>query len=236
MRFLRPLVGILVTVLIGGLVVGVCLAAFFPGLGIITSATDYSTNLVTDLRALSEKTIVYDSAGNELGQLGIENRQSITLDEVPDVLVNAVVATEDRTFWTNEGVDLPSVVRAALKNASAGEVSQGGSTISQQLVKNRILSPKRDLNRKVRELLLAVQLNKDYSKREILTQYLNTVYFGQGSYGVKSAVERLLLKSDPASPFGVRGTALSEVTVAAAAVVGANSLVNVRKPSRENRV
>jgi len=219
MRFLRPLVGILVTVLIGGLVVGVCLAAFFPGLGIITSATDYSTNLVTDLRALSEKTIVYDSAGNELGQLGIENRQSITLDEVPDVLVNAVVATEDRTFWTNEGVDLPSVVRAALKNASAGEVSQGGSTISQQLVKNRILSPKRDLNRKVRELLLAVQLNKDYSKREILTQYLNTVYFGQGSYGVKSAVERLLLKSDPASPFGVRGTALSEVTVADAALL-----------------
>lgn len=219
MRFLRSFLGILATVLIGGLVIGVCLAALLPGLGIVTSATDYSTNLVTDLRDLSEKTIVFDSAGNEIGQLGIENRQSVTLDEVPQVLVDAVVATEDKTFWTNEGVDIPSVLRAALKNAAAGEVNQGGSTISQQLVKNRILSPKRDLNRKVRELLLAVQLNKDYSKREILTQYLNTVYFGQGSYGVKSAVERLLVKADPTSPLGFRGTTMSEVTVADAALL-----------------
>ena len=93
--------------------------------------------------------------------------------------------------------------RAALKNLTSGEIEQGGSTISQQLVKNRILSPKRDLNRKIRELLLAIQLNKDYSKREILEQYLNTVYFGQGSYGIGAAVERLLIKPDPHSDLGV---------------------------------
>ncbi|MEI8001394.1 MAG: transglycosylase domain-containing protein [Actinomycetes bacterium] len=220
MRFLRALPGLLATVLIGGLALGLCLAAIFPGFGIIASATRYSTDLVTNLRALSERSVILDSAGNEIGQLGIENRSNVTLDQVSPNIINAVIATEDKTFWTNSGVDLPSVARAFLKNLSAGQIAQGGSTISQQLVKNRILSSKRDLNRKVREILLAVQLNKDYSKREILTQYLNTVYFGQGAYGVKSAVERLLLRPDPKSPFGgVSGPALKDVSIADAAML-----------------
>ena len=106
-----------------------------------------------------------------------------------------------------------------MKNLTSGEIEQGGSTISQQLVKNRILSPKRDLNRKIRELMLAIQLNKDYSKREILEQYLNTVYFGQGSYGIGAAVERLLIKPDPNSPLGFHVTTMSEVTIGEAAML-----------------
>ncbi|MFM8302683.1 MAG: transglycosylase domain-containing protein [Actinomycetota bacterium] len=218
-RFSRALVGLLVTIVVGGIVVGVCFAALLPGLGIVTTAVDYKTDLVTNLRSLSERSQVYDGDGNEVGVLGLENRQNVTLDEVPQVVINAVIATEDKTFWDNDGVDAQSVARAALKNLTSGEIEQGGSTISQQLVKNRILSPQRDLNRKIRELLLAIQLNKDYSKREILEQYLNTVYFGQGSYGIKSAVERLLIKPDASSPFGVRGTPLSEVSVADAAML-----------------
>ncbi|MFA5882975.1 MAG: transglycosylase domain-containing protein [Acidimicrobiia bacterium] len=218
-RFTRALTGLLVTIVVGGIVIGVCLAALLPSLGIVTSAASYTTNLVTDLRDLSERSTVYDAAGNQIGVLGLENRQNATLDEVPQVIIDAVVATEDKTFWTNEGVDLQSVVRAALKNLTSGEIEQGGSTISQQLVKNRILSPKRDLNRKIREVLLAIQLNKDYSKREILEQYLNTVYFGQGSYGIKSAVERLLIKPDPASPLGFHITGLNEVSVGEAALL-----------------
>jgi len=219
-RFARALVGLFFTIVVGGIVIGVCLAALLPSLGIITSATEYETELVTDLRDLSERSTVYDAAGNEMGVLGLENRQNVTLDQVPQTVIDAVVATEDKTFWENDGVDLPAVARAALKNLTSGEIEQGGSTISQQLVKNRILSPKRDLNRKIREVLLAIELNKDYSKREILEQYLNTVYFGQGSYGVKSAVERLTLRSDPNNALcGCTGATLETLSIADAAML-----------------
>src|SRR5215211_3529173 len=219
MRFLRPLTGFLVTVLIGGIVVGVCLAALFPSLGVLTGATEYTTHLVTNLRGLAERSTIYDAAGNQIGVLGLQNRENASYDEVPRVIVDAVVATEDKTFWTNDGVDIPSVARAALKNLTSGQIEQGGSTISQQLVKNRILTPQRDLNRKVREVMLAIQLNKDYSKREIMEQYLNTVYFGQGSYGIKSAVERLLIRPDPSGPFGLHVTSLDQVSVADGALL-----------------
>jgi penicillin-binding protein 1A len=216
MRLFRALAGFLTTVVVGGVVIGVCLAALIPSLGVITSATDYHSDLVTNLRDLNERSTVYDSAGDEIGVLGTENRQSIPLDQVPQFVIDAVVATEDKTFWDNDGVDLAAVARAALKNLTSGEIEQGGSTISQQLVKNRILSPKRDLHRKIREILLAIQLNKDYSKREILEQYLNTVYFGQNSYGIKAAVERLLIRN---TPYGPVPTPLNEVSVAQAALL-----------------
>src|SRR5262249_45755916 len=216
MRLSRTLAGFLTTVVVGGVVIGVCLAALIPSIGVITSATDYHSDLVTDLRDLNERSTVFDTTAPEIGVRGTENRQSIPLDQVPQLVIDAVVATEDKTFWDNDGVDLAAVARAALKNLTSGEIEQGGSTITQQLVKNRILSSKRDLHRKVREILLAIQLNKDYSKREILEQYLNTVYFGQNSYGIKTAVERLLIKK---TPFGPIPTQLNEVTVAQAALL-----------------
>jgi penicillin-binding protein 1A len=216
MRVFRPLAGFLTTVVVGGVVIGVCLAALIPSIGVITSATKYHSDLVTTLRDLNERSTVFDSAGNQIGVLGTQNRQSIPLDQVPQLVIDAVVATEDKTFWDNDGVELSAVARAALKNLTSGEIEQGGSTISQQLVKNRILSPKRDLNRKIREILLAIQLNKDYSKREILEQYLNTVYFGQNSYGIKAAVERLLIKPTLIGPMA---TQLNEVTPGQAAML-----------------
>jgi penicillin-binding protein 1A len=219
MRAFRAFTGFLVTVVVGGIIVGVCLAALFPSLGILASATQYTTHLVTNLRSLDERSTIYDAGGNPIGQLGTQNRENVAIDQVPNVIVNAVVATEDKTFWTNDGVDLPSVARAALKNLTSGQIQQGGSTISQQLVKNRILTPKRDLHRKIREIMLAIQLNKDYSKREIMEQYLNTVYFGQGSYGIKAAVERLLLRPDPNALSGVHVTQLNEVSISDAALL-----------------
>ena len=216
MRLFRGLAAFLTTVVVGGVVIGVCLAALIPSLDVVTSAVDYHSNLPTDLRKLNERSTVYDAAGNEIGVLGTENRQSISYEQIPQVVIDAVVATEDKTFWTNDGYDLAAVARAALKNLTSGKIEQGGSTISQQLVKNRILSPKRDLNRKIREILLARQLNKDYSKREILEQYLNTVYFGQNSYGIKAAVERLLIKPTLGGP---TPTQLNEVTPGQAALL-----------------
>ena len=110
--------------------------------------------------------------------------------DVPPRLVNAVIATEDRSFWTNDGIDIGGVFRAFVTNVVSGDIVQGGSTITQQLVKKRILSDKRDVHRKLREIILALRLNDKFSKDKILTEYLNTVYFGENSYGIKSAAER----------------------------------------------
>ena len=90
-RFSRAFAGLLFTIVVGGIVVGICLAALLPSLGIITSAADYKVELVTDLTDLSERSTVYDASGTEMGQLGLENRQNVTLDQVPQVLIDAGV-------------------------------------------------------------------------------------------------------------------------------------------------
>src|SRR5439155_22914475 len=170
--------------LAGGWLLGVCFAALIPGARQIALAHHY-TATVKRLGELSQPTTVFDSSGAPIGKLGVQDRDPAELAEVPQILINAVIATEDKTFWTNSGIDVGGVSRAFVENFTSGKISQGGSTITQQLVKNRILGNKRDLQRKVKELVLAHRLNDKYSKREILKQYLNTVYFGQGSYGVR---------------------------------------------------
>ena len=168
----------------------VCLAALVPGTRTLFASTKFSSKIADHLSTLSQRTLVYDSAGNQIGIFAADDRERVKLSEVPKSLVNAVIATEDRTFWKNPGVDLQSTVRALLENIRSGHVQQGGSTITQQLIKNRILTPKRDLNRKLREVILAYRFDSQFSKTQILEEYLNTVYFGQGSYGVKTAAER----------------------------------------------
>src|SRR5262249_31357770 len=162
---------------------------------------------------------VYDATGLPIGKLGVQDRDPAELNEGPQVLINAVIATEDKTFWKNSGIDVGGVSRAFVENLTSGKVSQGGATITQQLVKNRILDNKQDLQRKAKELVLAYRLNNKYSKREILKQYLNTVYFGQGSYGVKATARRFFRTPDPSVPFGVRGKQLSELTVGESALM-----------------
>src|SRR5262245_62589340 len=205
-------------IVVGGLALGVCLAALVPGARQIALAHSYKAT-VKSLGELSQPTTVYDGTGAQIGKLGVQDREPAQLDEVPQVLINAVIATEDKTFWKNSGIDFSGVSRAFVENITSGEISQGGSTITQQLVKNRILGNKRDLQRKVKELVLAYRLNNKYSKREILKQYLNTVYFGQGSYGVKATARRFFLTPDPAAPYGVRGKQLGELTVGESALM-----------------
>ena len=104
-----------------------------------------------------------------------------------------MIATEDHTFFTNPGVDVRSSLRAFLSNVGSGGIGQGGSTITQQLIKNRYFTnPKRDLDRKVREAILAARLTGEWSKRRILQEYLNTVYFGANAYGVQAAAQRII--------------------------------------------
>ena len=211
-----PVRAFLLTVVIGGLAVGACLAALIPGTEALVAGNSYRETAVSSLRKLSQRSTVYDAAGNVIGQLGLQNREAVPLSQVPQVLVNAVVATEDKTFWKNDGIDIGAVFRAALKDFTSGRIEQGGSTITQQLVKNRILSDKRDLKRKIRELVLALRLNDTYTKKEILEQYLNTVYFGQGSYGVQSAAERFFRTGT--APFLQPGS-LSNLTLGQAALL-----------------
>ncbi|MEX0666617.1 MAG: transglycosylase domain-containing protein [Acidimicrobiia bacterium] len=216
-RLPQALRAFFITVVIGGVSVGACLAALIPGADLLGGASFYESTKIGELSDLAQRSTIYDADNRVLAVLGLENREPVDLDAVPEVLQNAVVAGEDKTFWRNNGVDLNGTLRAFIKNLTEGGIVQGGSTISQQLVKNRILSNKRDINRKIREIILALQLNEKFSKREILEQYLNTVYFGQGSYGVKSAVERFFLN---ASPFGpVSSTDLANVSIGQAALL-----------------
>jgi len=208
----------LVTVVVGGVAVGACLAALLPGIATVGAAHHYTSDKLGKLRDLKQRTTIFDAHGNKIGVLGLQNREDASLEEVPQVIQNAIIASEDQTFWSNDGVDLNATMRAFLKNLTSGAIEQGGSTITQQLVKNRILTKKRDINRKVREIILALRLSEKYSKREILEQYLNTVYFGQGSYGVKSAVERFFLTVDPGAPFP-RSKNMDEVSIAEAALL-----------------
>src|SRR5437763_8005459 len=216
-------------VVVGGLPLGVCFAALVPGVRQIATAQHY-TGTVKSLGELSSPTTVYDANGGQIGKLGVQDREPAELAEVPQILINAVIDTEDKTFWKNPGIDVGGVSRAFVDNLTKGKISQGGSTITQQLVKNRILGNKQDLQRKAKELILAYRLNDKYSKREILKQYLNTVYFGQGSYGVKATARRFFLTPDPSAPFGVRGKQLGELTVGDSALLAGV----IRNPEGDN--
>lgn len=166
------------------------MAAFAPGVGRISSAHTGNDHIDIAFSELSSRTIVYDAKDKEIGRLGLEDRDPVKLKDVPKIMQDTVVASEDRTFWTNPGVDGRAIIRAMTSNVSAGGVSQGGSTITQQLVKNRVLTNEKTVARKLKEAVIAYRITQAYSKNEILEEYLNTVYFGQGSYGIKSAVER----------------------------------------------
>jgi penicillin-binding protein 1A len=221
----RAIRALLLTVVIGGVALGACLAALIPGTATLVASHHYTSDKLGNLKTLAQRSTIYDSQLNVVAQLGLENREDVQLKDVPKIIQDAVISVEDKTFWTNDGVDVNGVLRAALKNLTSGTIAQGGSTITQQLVKNRILTSKRDINRKIKEVVLAVRLNKKYSKKEILEQYLNTVYFGQGSYGVKAAVERFFLTCPPGltgptcAPFGPKALTLPEVTIGDAALL-----------------
>jgi penicillin-binding protein 1A len=217
--FGTPASKLVTTVVAGGVAIGACMAALLPGTAVFAKSYAYQSTGIGKLRALAQRSTVYDASGYPIAQLGTQNREDVNIDQVPKILQEAVIAVEDKSFWTNDGIDLNGVFRAAVKNISSGQISQGGSTITQQLVKQRILTSKRDVNRKVKEIILALRLNKKYAKKQILQEYLNTVYFGSGSYGVKAAVERFFLTKDAGSPFGIKGADLSSVTLGQAALL-----------------
>lgn len=166
--------------------------------------------------------------GTELVTYGDLYGEPLTLDEMPRLLPLAVLAIEDRRFFSHPGVDVWGLARAAWANLRAGRVVQGGSTITQQLAKNIFLSSDRTLKRKVQEVLLALWLERNYSKRQILEMYLNRVYFGAGAYGVDAAAQRYFGKS-------ARNVNLAESALLAALLKAPSRLSPARNPKDAER-
>jgi penicillin-binding protein 1A len=130
---------------------------------------------------------VFDRSGRPAFSFFVEQRIAVPLDEVSPHMISALLAVEDRRFFSHHGLDPVRMAGAAWRNLGAGRILEGGSTITQQLARVTQLSPERTYGRKIREVLLAARLEERYSKQEILQAYLNTVYFGEGFYGVEAA-------------------------------------------------
>ena len=196
-----------------GLVAGmlVLLGVF---VGVVYASTDVPS---PDSITTAQTTRVFYSDGTtEMARLGDENRTNVSLDQISEPARNAVLAAENRSFYTDPGISFTGIVRAAYNNVTGGS-TQGGSTITQQYVKNAILqNSDQTFTRKFQELFLAIKLDNNYSKDQILENYLNTIYYGRGAYGIESAANTY---------FGVPAAQLT-------AEQGAVLAVLVRSPSR----
>lgn len=164
-----------------------------------------------NIGALSE---VYTSDGVLLGKLTERNSQPVPLDEMPDVLIGAVLSAEDNDFYEHEGIDFKAIARAALSNIGGSDV-QGGSTLTQQVVKQNFLTPERTIERKICEAVVAAELERRYTKDEILEFYINSVFYGSNAYGVKAAAQEYF------------GKDLDDLTIAEAATL----FVPIRNPT-----
>lgn len=137
--------------------------------------------------------LVYDGNGNLIEDFS--KRQDVEFFEIPECVKNAFIAVEDKRFYSHRGVDVRGTLRAMKNNLLKGKTSEGGSTITQQLVKNLFLSGEKTIERKAKEMILSLELEKKYSKSQILEKYLNEIYFGKGIYGVGNAAEVFFKKS-----------------------------------------
>ena len=138
---------------------------------------------------------VYSDSNKLLEEFFVENRTPVVLSDVPPQLIDALIATEDTRFYTHHGMDFRGIARAMYRNIRAGKIVEGGSTLTQQLAKVLFLTPERSYSRKLKEMVLALKIEQQYTKKEILSLYLNQIYFGSGAYGVESAARIYFSKS-----------------------------------------
>ena len=200
--FRRVLIGIGGLTLLGLLVVG---AAALWAFTILPRSLPSVTALET-LQPI-QGTKIYDDNDEAITELHVERRILVPLAQIPQSLRDAILATEDRRFYSHWGIDPIGVARAVVQNYRRGRIVEGGSTITQQLTKVLFLTPDKSLERKLKEAVLALELERRYSKDRILEMYLNQVYFGQGSYGVEAAARTYF------------GKGVSELTVRESALI-----------------
>ncbi|GBC60594.1 hypothetical protein DENIS_1551 [Desulfonema ishimotonii] len=182
----------------------------------ISSLKDYRPPLITT---------VYAGDGSKIGEFYRERRIVIPLSRMSDNLINAFIAAEDARFFSHEGLDFISIVRAFFKNIEAGTVVQGGSTITQQVIKSFLLTPERSYKRKFKEAILAYRIDKAFSKEDILFLYLNQIYLGHGAYGVEAAAENYFGKS-------AKDLTLAECAMLAGLAKAPGTHSPVRRPKR----
>lgn len=183
--------------------------AVLGGLVLLAFAKPAFEYAKVDWRAAQDYAVVFlDRAGNEIGRRGVLHTESVKLEDIPPYLIQATLATEDRRFYEHFGIDVLGTARAIVENARHAGVVQGGSSITQQLAKNLFLSNERTLERKIREAFLALWLEANLSKRDILKTYLDRAYLGGGTFGVEAASRFYFGKS-------VRDVSLAEAAMMA---------------------
>ena len=186
----------------GGVALAFTLAALAPSLADIWGARS-TVSADVDLSILEQSTAVYDANGQLIAELKAEiDREYLALNEIAPEVVAAVLAVEDDRFYQHKGVNVAAITRAAVTNVSAGGIEQGGSTITQQLVKLSVVGDDQVLERKIPEAAIAMRLEEQMTKDEILERYLNAVYFGGGAYGVQAAAELYFNKDASALNYG----------------------------------
>ena len=156
----------------------------------------------------TEPMVVYDAKGNIIAELGAERRYPISIEQMPPYVYQSVVAVEDARFYEHSGIDPLGIARAMVSNIKAGKMVEGGSTLTQQLVKVIYLSPERKVKRKIKEAIIAYRLDYELSKDKILALYLNQVNFGRGAYGIQAAAINYFGKED-----------VKDLTIAEAAMI-----------------
>lgn len=181
----RKLIRVLLALtLLGGLLAAGGLAAGYfyveSTLPKVETLADYKPPIITR---------VYSDDGQVIAEFSRERRIVVPVERLPKQLINAFIAAEDSNFFNHQGVDLTSILRAAIKNLMAGGIVQGGSTITQQVAKSLLLTPEKKFSRKFKEAILAYRMEKTLSKDDILYLYLNQIYLGHGAYGVQAAAE-----------------------------------------------
>ena len=197
----RPLL-----VLLLALAVLLTVAAVAGGTGVYAFGSSCDLSALREVR-IGQNTFVYAADGSLLGSIPAErNRQVVPLKRVSPWMPKATVAIEDRRFYTHGGIDPQGIARAVWADVQAGKVVQGGSTITQQLVRNLYISNERTLQRKLKEACLAIKLNDAWSKQRILETYLNQVYYGNLAYGIEAASQTYFSK--PARALNLREAAL----------------------------
>lgn len=178
-----------IAVWLGGLMVVIAGIAFF-----VTAHWVRGLDISKLENPLPEPTLIMDRNGKPASQLSSSRIVPVSLDQIPLDLRNAVIAVEDRRFYEHSGIDLWSTARALLRDLKSGEMKEGGSTLTQQLAKNMFLASDKTLSRKLKEAGYALKINTVYSKDEILELYLNSIYFGEGRWGVEGAAQEYFAK------------------------------------------
>ena len=174
---------------IGFGILTIFLGVFIAGMAVFLYLYNTLTVPAPDDLALAQKTTVYYADGTtEMGTLGEINRQIIDTTKLPDYVSKAIIASEDRTFYTNSGVDLKGIFRALVNNLRGG-ARQGASTLTQQYVERYYVGETTSYSGKLKEAVLAIKINREKSKDEVISAYMNTIYFGRGAYGIDAAAQ-----------------------------------------------